>query len=134
MHQQHSISSKPRRSFWPRLLSAYRFDPYTPEEVRQRLRFADTQDPRTVAVQAAASRTSVWSALLPENVALDLGPAGRRLPSVVFWHAQGLPLEDIGRRISQLGGAWDADRAIDVASQLIAYMLNEPGFVEDVAA
>ena len=131
--QQRSISSKSRRFFWPRLLSQSR-NSFTPEEVRQRLRHADSVHPRTVAVQTAAARTAVWSALLPDNVAFDLGPAGRRLPSVVFWHSQGVSLEDIGRRLSRFGGAWDAERAIDVASQLIAHMLNEPGFMEDVAA
>src|SRR5207244_1938249 len=125
--QQHSISSKPRRFFWPRLLAQPR-NTFSPDEVRQRLRLGDTAHPRTAAVHAAASRTAVWSSLLPDDVALDLGAAGRRLPSVVFWHSQGISLDDIGRRISRFGGAWDAERAIDVASQLIAHVLNEPGF------
>lgn len=130
--QQQSVSSK-SWFFWPRLLqSQHEF--YTPEEVRQRLRVGDAEHPRTQAVHAAAARTAVWSALLPDKIAFDLGAAGRRLPSVVFWHSQGLSLEDIGRRISRFGGAWDAERAIDVASQLIAHVLNEPGFVDEVAA
>src|SRR5438477_626877 len=109
--QQQSISSKSRRFFWPLLLSQPR-STFTPEEVRQRLRLADTAHPRTAAVQTAASRTAVWSALLPDNVALDLGPAGRRLPSVVFWHAQGVSLEDIGRRpSSRWSTGFDADRS-----------------------
>src|SRR5690242_15816661 len=130
--QQQSVSSK-SWFFWPRLLQA-QYEFYTPEEVRQRLGVGDTEHPRTQAVHAAAARTAVWSALLPDKIAFDLGAAGRRLPSVVFWHSQGMSLEDIGRRISRFGGAWDAERAIDVASQLIAHVLNEPGFFDEVAA
>jgi hypothetical protein len=130
--QRDSISSK-SRFFWPRLLSHHTAT-FTPEEVRQRLRLADTAHPRTAAVHSAASRISLWSSLLPDKIALDLGAAGQRLPTIVFWHCQGISLDDIGRRISPLGGPWDAERAIDVASQLIAHILNEPGFVDDVAA
>jgi len=126
------------RLLWPQLLSNLdapeKLQPYSAEEVRQRLRESDLLDPRTASVHTAASRTAVWSALLPERVARDLGAASNRLATVVFWHAQGMPLEEIGRRISRFGGAWDADRAIDVASALIAYVLNEKGFVDADAA
>jgi hypothetical protein len=133
MHQQQSLASKWRLSL-PRLLGTHRDTSFTQEEVRRRLRAGDTACVRTAAVHAAAARTAVWSALLPDNIARDLGAAARKLPSVVFWHSQGISLEDIGRRISPLGGAWDADRALDTASALIAYVLNEPGFIDRLAA
>lgn len=126
------------RLLWPQLLSNLdapeKLQPYTAEEVRSRLRLTDLLEPRTAAVHAAASRTAVWSALMPERVARDLGAAGGRLATVVFWFAQGLTLDEIGRRISPFGGAWDAERAVDVASALIAYILNEKGFVDADAA
>ncbi len=130
--QQQSLSSKLRLS-WPRLLGAPD-QSFTAEEVRQRLRLVDKACARTAAVHAAAARTAIWSSLLPDNIARDLGPAGHRLPTVVFWHSQGISLDDIGRRLSPFGGAWDADRAIAAASALIAYVLNQPGFIDDVAA
>jgi hypothetical protein len=126
------------RLLWPQLLSNLetpeKLQPYTAEEVRSRLRLSDLLEPRTAAVHAAASRTAVWSALLPERVARDLGAAGNRLATVVFWFAQGITLDEIGRRISPFGGAWDAERAVEVASALIAYVLNEKGFVDADAA
>lgn len=130
---QLSISSKSRFSL-PRLLARHQHPSFTPEEVRQRLRLGEAAHPRTAAVHAAASQTAIWSALLPENLARDLGAGGRKLPSVVFWHRQGLSLEDIGRRLSPFGGPWDADRAIATASALIAHILNEPGFINPLAA
>src|SRR5258708_37373125 len=113
-----SISSKSRFS-WPRLLPQRTL--FTPEEVRLRLQLTDTTDPRTEAVHTAAARTSVWSSLLPDKVAFDLGRTATRLPTVVFWYCQGVSVQDIGRRLSTFGGAWDADRALEVAPALIAY-------------
>jgi hypothetical protein len=133
MQHLQSLSSKWRFSL-PRLLGTQRDPSFTQDEVRRRLRGRDSGCARTAAVHAAAARTAVWSALLPDDIASDLGAAARKLPSVVFWHSQGISLEDIGRRISPLGGAWDADRALDTASALIAYVLNEPGFIDRLAA
>jgi hypothetical protein len=45
---------------------------------------------------------------------------------IVLWYRQGVPLHEIGRRLSPLGGAWDADHALDVATMLIARALNRP--------
>ncbi len=130
MHQQ-SIWSKPRFS-WPRLLARKRS--FSPEEVRQRLRQADAGCRRTAAVHDAAAQTAIWSGLLPDKIACELGAASHRLPSVVLWHSQGLSLETIGRRLSPLGGPWDAERALLTASALIAHILNEPGFVDNLVA
>lgn len=97
---------------------------YSPEEVRARLRLDPEADPRTAAVHAAAARTGEWAALLPSAVARDLGRAEARLPTIVFWYREGLPEDEIGRRLSPFGGAWDGDRAIAAASGLIAELLN----------
>jgi hypothetical protein len=97
---------------------------FSADEVQHRLRLADPHDPRTHAVQAAASQTAIWSGLLPERTARDLGPAATRLPTAVFWYRRGLELEEIGRRLSPFGGAWDGQRAVHVACELIAHLLN----------
>jgi hypothetical protein len=125
-----SILSKSRLP-WPRLLSQR--VTFTPKEVRQRLRQDEATDPRTAAVHAAAACTSLWSALLTDKIAYDLGRTATRLPTIVFWYCQGVSAHEIGRRLSTFGGAWDADRAVDVASALIAHILNQPGFLEIIA-
>ncbi|MGI9146485.1 MAG: hypothetical protein ACR2IK_08090 [Chloroflexota bacterium] len=106
---------------------------YTPEEVRLRLQLDDTGHARTMAVHAAAAQCGVWSSLLPEKVAVDLGRTAVRLPTVVYWYRQGVPAQEIGRRLSRFGGAWDADRAIGVACELIARALNRPDAAESAA-
>jgi hypothetical protein len=102
-------------------------EPYTPEEVRDRLRCTRHADPRTLAVHAAAADVGAWTALLASQAALDLGRAAERLPSLVFWFVQGRGLEEMGRMVSPLGSAWDANQAIEVASGLIARLLNQRG-------
>jgi hypothetical protein len=100
---------------------------YSPEEVRLRLRVIEPTDPRTAAVHAAAAHTGLWSSLVSDKVAIELGPAADRLPTVVYWYRQGVSAHDIGRRLSMFGGAWDAERALAVAAVLIAYVLNQGG-------
>ena len=112
----------------PRLLGVR--DPFTPEEVRQRLQLEHTDDPRTAAVHSAAAHVSVWSSLLPDKAAFELGRAAHRLPTIVLWHSQGMPPGEIGRRLSPFGSAWDADRALSVATALIATVLNTRGLSE----
>ena len=100
---------------------------YSPEEVRRRLQKDTLGDPRTAAVHAAAARTALWSGLVSDKVAADLGPAANRLPTIVLWYCQGVSPHEIGRRLSPFGGAWDADHALAVAAALIAYILNQGG-------
>ncbi|HEV7664122.1 MAG TPA: hypothetical protein VGQ62_11350 [Chloroflexota bacterium] len=103
---------------------------FSAAEVRQRLRLDEAADPRTKAVHQAAARTAIWSGLLSDKVAADLGRAGRCLPSIVFWYRMGVPADEIGQRVSHFGGAWDAERAVTVAAELIAHILNSPGLRE----
>jgi hypothetical protein len=126
MHQS-QISSKSRLSL-PRLLTQRKS--FTAKEVRQRLRADITSDPRTRAVHAAAARTAIWSSQLPDRVAFDLGRTANRLPTVVYWYCQGVPVLEIGRRLSPFGGEWDAERALNVAATLIANALNGGVFTE----
>jgi hypothetical protein len=105
--------------------------PYTPQEVRLRLQLDTPAHPRTAAVHAAAAQCAIWSSLLPEKVAFDLGRSATRLPTVVFWYRQGVPPHEIGRRLSRFGGAWDADRAMAVAAELIARALNSRGACQE---
>jgi hypothetical protein len=121
MHNPLPISSTSTR-FLPRLLAQR--NSFTAQEVRQRLQLDCPDDPRTAAVHAAAARTSLWSSRLPRRISFELGRAAHRLPTIVYWYRQGVPAHEIGRRLSPFGGAWDADRALDVAAALIADLLN----------
>jgi hypothetical protein len=132
MHQTHVHSASKRRRSWPRLLGARNHN-YTSAEVRQRLQVDRADDPRTAAVHAAAARVGAWSSLLSPDAAADLGRAAYRLPTVVYWYRQGVSAGEIGRRLSPLGGAWDANRALDAATTLIAQALNR-GVVAELAA
>jgi len=125
-----SISSK-SRPLLPRLLPLRKS--FSPAEVRQRLLVPRADHPRTAAVHAAAALTSVWSSRLPDRLAFDMGRTATRLPSVVLWFRQGLPAQEIGRRLSTFGGAWDAEHALDVAATLIADTLNHGEWAEQAA-
>ena len=129
-HSGSHISSKSWLSL-PRLFRTHKH--YTAAEVLQRLQVDRADDPRTVAVHAAAAQIGVWSSLLSERVAYELGRSAQRLPTVVYWYRQGVSPCEIGRRLSPLGGAWDANRALDEAAALIAQALNR-GHVTLLAA
>jgi hypothetical protein len=90
-------------------------------------------DPRTAAVHSAAAHTAIWSGRLSRRLASELGRTANRLPTIVYWYRQGVPAHEIGRRLSPFGSAWDANRAVEVASALIADVLNR-GEVPDLAA
>jgi hypothetical protein len=130
-HSGSQTSSKLRLPL-PRLLATRKH--YTAEEVRDRLQIdCLSSDLRTCAVHAAAAMTAIWSSDVPDRMAFDLGRAANRLPTVVFWYRQGLSAQEIGRRLSPFGTAWDADRALNAAATLIAEALNR-GDVAELAA
>lgn len=100
-----------------------RVERFTAEEVRTRL-LGEPTSPRTEAVQSAAAHVGLWTALLHQDDAYLLGRGANLLPSVVFWYRQGVPLFEIGRRITPLGTVFDAERALEVSTALIAHLLN----------
>lgn len=121
------LSSK-SRALLPRLRPQR--NSFSPAEVRQRLLVDRADSPRTAAVHAAAARTGAWASRLPDRLAFDMGRSATRLPSVVFWYRQGLSANEIGRRLSMFGGAWDAEQALEVATVLIAEALNRGEWAE----
>jgi hypothetical protein len=126
--QSSHLSSK-SWSVLPRLL--LRRETFTAQEVRQRLQIDTPRDQRTEAVHTAAAHASLWSDQVPDRLRYELGRTATRLPSVVFWYRQGVPMHEIGRRLSPFGNAWDADRALQAAAALIAQLLNrgQPLFI-----
>lgn len=128
--QNSQVTSKSRFSL-PRLLAPRKT--FSPREVRERLRDAHPTDPRTILVQETAARTSLWAGRPSDKLAFELGRTANRLPSVVYWYRQGVPPCEIGRRLSPFGDEWDAERALDVASTLIARSLNRGDATEQAA-
>jgi hypothetical protein len=122
MHRTRSHISSISWPSLPRLLGARKH--YTAAEVLRRLQVDRPDDPRTAAVHAAAGQIGVWSNLLSERMVSELGRSAQRLPTIVFWYRQGVAPCEIGRRLSPMGGAWDANRALDAAAALIAQALN----------
>jgi hypothetical protein len=125
--QNSQVSSKPR-FLLPRLLAPRKT--FSPREVRERLRIENSDDPRTVQVHEAASRTGEWAGRLSDRLSFELGRAATRLPTIVYWYRQGIPPREIGRRLSPFGSEWDAERALDVAATLIARSLNRSEYPE----
>lgn len=82
---------------------------------------------RKETILACAACPSEWLSYLDERAAWELGRAADKLPSLVFWRRVGLPMEEMGRRLNLLGGAWHADRALAAAERCIAARLNDRG-------
>ena len=103
------------------------FQLYSPHEVRERL-LANVRDGdrRTAAVHTAAADVGAWMRLLAKDATREhrLGRAAHRLPSVVFWYAQGVSTEEIGRRLTPFGEQCYGERAVDAACTAIAVLLN----------
>ncbi len=97
---------------------------FSAEEVKARLHDDPRAEPRTAVVHAAAREVSGWTDLLSRSDEFVLGRTASRLPTVIFWYQRGLSTEEIGQRLGPFGGSWDGERALAVASRLIATHLN----------
>ncbi len=107
-----------------RLRPPVRSGAFSAAEVQARLQSDPAGEPRTAVVHAAAREVSCWSDLLTRSDQFHLGRTASRLPSVIFWYQRGLSTEQIGQRLSPFGASWDGERAVAVASRLIATHLN----------
>lgn len=93
-------------------------------EVQALLPEDPSASPRVRAVHEAAAQISAWTGLLTTSDEFELGRSATRLPSVVYWYQQGLSNHEIGRRLGPLSSSWDGERAVALASRLIATHLN----------
>jgi hypothetical protein len=99
-------------------------DQFTTREVRALLDPRAKVSPRREAVLAVAAVPSAWADHLRDRDLELLGRSAGQLPSILFWHRAGLSLEEIGRRITFLSGAWRASLALEVSARCIAEQLN----------
>jgi hypothetical protein len=105
-------------------LSGRRENQFTASEVRALLHPQAQAGGRREAVLAVAAVPSAWTDHLRHRDLELLGRVAGQLPSILFWHRAGQSFEEIGRRISYLGGTWRAQLALKVAARCIAEQLN----------
>ena len=104
----------------PRLESR---DAYTPDEILAILRGRADGDRADVALEVIG-QPSAW---LPGDLQRAFGNLAwhaERLPTIFHLYRRGWAPEQIGRRLSPLGGAWCIERTLGVAANLIAERLN----------
>lgn len=97
--------------------------PFTSREVTDAL-VGRGHSARIDAVLEMAAQPARWMPLDPERAFRDVPRYADRVPTILYQIRGGVDPEEIGRRISPLGGAWPVRRTVEIASELIARELN----------
>jgi MFS family permease len=71
-----------------------------------------------------AARPARWMPADPGHAFRDVPRYVDRVPTILFQLRHGASPEEIGRRLSPLGGEWSVRRTVEIASDLIARELN----------
>lgn len=79
---------------------------------------------RADSILAMAAQTSRWMPDEPQQAFRDVPNLADRVPTILYQIRQGGDPEQIGRRLSPLGGGWPVRRTVEIASDLIARELN----------
>jgi hypothetical protein len=98
-------------------------DAYSPDEILGILR-GKVQGQRAQAALEVISNPTTW---LPADTRRAFGHLAwhaERLPTIFYLYRRGWAPEQIGRRLSPLGGAWAVDNTLRVAANLICERLN----------
>jgi MFS transporter, DHA1 family, multidrug resistance protein len=82
------------------------------------------QGPRAEVVLDMAAQPSRWMPLDSQRTFRDVGRYADRVPTILSQIRNGGDPEEIGRRLSPLGGDWPVRRTVEIASDLIARELN----------
>ena len=80
--------------------------------------------PRAEIVLDMAAQPVRWMPIDPERAFRDVGRYADRVPTILSQIRNGGDPEEIGRRLSPLGGGWPVRRTVEIASDLIARELN----------
>lgn len=80
--------------------------------------------PRAEQALEMAAQTVRWMPADSRRAFQEVGRYADRVPTILYHLRNGADPEEIGRRLSPLGGAWPVRRTIDIASDLIARELN----------
>jgi DHA1 family multidrug resistance protein-like MFS transporter len=82
------------------------------------------QGPRADVVLDMAAQPSRWMPIDSARTFRDVGRYADRVPTILSQIRNGGDPEEIGRRLSPLGGGWPVRRTVEIASDLIARELN----------
>jgi hypothetical protein len=96
---------------------------YSIDEVLDILR-GERHDARAEAALGLISAPSTWLPADSRDAFGSLAWYSERLPTIFHLYRKGWATEQIGRRLSPLGGAWAIERTLEVAAGLIADRLN----------
>ena len=106
-----------------RRASSQQPDAYSPDEILLILRGKERGDRAQRALEVIAAPAS-WLPADPRRAFGNLAWHAERLPTIFHFYRRGWSPEQIGRRLSPLGGAWAVDSTMRVAADLIARRLN----------
>jgi len=96
---------------------------YTAGEVAEALA-GRRQGPRAQRALEMAAQTARWLPAEPKTAFREVGRYADRVPTILHQIRGGAEPEEIGRRLSPLGGGWPVRRTVEIASDLIARELN----------
>lgn len=97
--------------------------PYTPSEVVEVLA-GRRHGPRADAVLELVAQPARWMPADPSRTFREVSRYADRLPTILHQYRRGEDPEQIGRRMSPLGGGWPVQRTVEIAAGLIARQLN----------
>jgi DHA1 family multidrug resistance protein-like MFS transporter len=80
--------------------------------------------PRAERALEMAAQPVRWMPVDPQRAFRDVPRYAERVPTILHQLRNGADPEQIGRRLSPLGGGWPVRRTIEIASDLIARELN----------
>jgi hypothetical protein len=104
-------------------LSAPKAERFTGREVAEAL-VGRRNGPRAERALEMAAQTGRWMPAEPSKVFREVGRIADRVPTILYQVRTGAEPEEIGRRLSPLGGEWPVRRTVEIASDLIARELN----------
>jgi hypothetical protein len=96
---------------------------YSVDEVLDILRGAQ-RDERAEAALLLIAAPASWLPADSRDSFGSLAWYSERLPTIFHLYRKGWATEQIGRKLSPLGGAWAVERTLEVAAGLIAHRLN----------
>jgi hypothetical protein len=82
------------------------------------------EGPRAEVMLDMAAQPARWMPVNSSRAFRDVGRYADRVPTILSQIRNGGDPEEIGRRLSPLGGAWPVRRTVEIASDLIARELN----------
>ena len=97
---------------------------YSRNEVLEILRGGDLGERAESALQLVSEPTE-WLPVDSRRAFGELAWYAERLPTILYLYRRGWAPEQIGRRLSPLGGSWAVEQILSRAAELIAARIND---------